>query len=175
MKPNVTNIVALASLLVYVLRPEISAAGTVNATIGVGAGSSSLWTQSSEGGIAAGGTYSYRTQGPSVSFRLVGLNALTPVFSTYQESVTELALMGGWDFTLRKSSLFAIRLGIGRMWYHGGYPRATAWDYSGHAWGPALQFDLYWKRIGFTYMMHTGDPQSFSVGLICVRLGRLRA
>lgn len=149
---------------------ERSSATNVFGTIGFGGGSSSLWGEGEPGGLAAGGTVTYRMDGPSVSIRLVGVTSFE-LFSSYEESLSEVAIMGGWDFFFPYSASLGFRLGLGRIAYHSGYADAHAWDNSGNGWGPALQVDAYWKRVGLTYMIHTGGTESFTALLFCLRLG----
>lgn len=167
-----TQLLALVLLLAYV--PETSSAGSVFGTLGIGGGTSPMWDEPSQGGVAVGGTFTYRMRGPSVSARYVGLLALTPIFSTYEESISEIAVLGGWDFIFPGSASAAFRLGLGRMSYYGGYSHAFTHDYEGNAWGLALQFDAFWRRIGLTYAVHTGDT-SFRTFMICIKLGDLSA
>jgi hypothetical protein len=162
----------LALVLFLSFAPETSSAGSVFGTLGIGGGSSPMWDEPSQGGIAVSGTATYRMRGPSVSARFVGIAALTPLFDAYEESVSEIAVLGGWDFLLPGSAAVALRLGLGRMSYYGGYSHAVTHDYEGNAWGPALQIDAFWKRIGFSYVVHTGDA-SFRAVMICVKLGNL--
>jgi hypothetical protein len=164
----------LAAVLFLALVPEASTAGNVFGTLGIGGGTSPMWDEPSQGGIAVGGTVTYRMRGPSVSARYVGVAALTPLFVTYEEAISEIAVLGGWDFVLPASTSVACRVGIGRMSYHGGYAHALSWDYEGNAWGPALQIDAFWSRVGLTCMAHTGDA-SFRAVMICIKLGKLNA
>jgi hypothetical protein len=166
---RVTLLVAVIFLFVAVDKSE---AANLYGTVGFGGGSSALWGEGEPGGMAAGGTVTYRKDGPSVSVRLAGVTSFE-LFSSYEESLSEVAVMGGWDFFFPYSASLGLRLGIGRISYHGGYAAAHSWDYEGNGWGPALQFDVYWKRIGFSYIVHTGGTQSFSALLFCFRYGNV--
>jgi hypothetical protein len=152
-----------------------SATASVFGTLGLGGGSSALWDIDSQGGIAVGGTVIYRWNGPSLSLRYAGVAALTPMFSTYEEDVSEIALMGGWDFFSRNATALGLRLGLGRLSYHGGYRNAGVWDYAGNGWGPALQFDAFWRRVGMSYIVHAGGIESYSAFLLCFRFGDIRS
>jgi hypothetical protein len=140
-----TQLLALVLFLSFV--PETSSAGSVFGTLGIGGGSSPMWDEPSQGGIAVGGTFTYRMRGPSVSARYVGLIALTPIFSTYQEDVSEIAVLGGWDFIFPGSASVAFRLGLGRMSYYGGYSHAFTHDYEGNAWGKESASHTWSTRV----------------------------
>jgi hypothetical protein len=148
-------------------------------TLGFGFGFSPI-TGEHTSAPAICGTLTHCLDGHSVSLRLItfsdgigGVDRYGNVTWSTTERVSEVSVMGGWDYLPGSSSLLACRLGIGRLFYSGGNPPVESWDHDGKDWGLALQFDAFWRRTGLSWMIHTGKYETYKAFMLCFKIGRI--
>lgn len=163
----------IAIVLFLSLAPVESAAGALFGVLGVGFGNVPKWGENS-GGVFCAGSFAYRMGGPTVSARYMGAVKFD-ILGLYDESISEVAVLGGWDLVHPGTASAAVRLGVGKVSFRGGYAHAKSYDYEGHAWGPALQLEAFCKRIGLTFMANMGTRVQYHAVLMSIKLGNLNA
>ena len=182
----------LAVLGVVILaNPDDTTASNTFGTFGVGCGASHVWDSGPLEFRAVVGAITYCPTRASLTLRVVGANGLARKFGTADETAIEVALLGGYDYFFGNSVSFSYRAGLGlNCFLEKQQPPfyETYWEnkYQGETWPIyqhqesekevprlALQVDVFYKRVGLSYMTHFLATDSFNFLFLCYRFGNI--